>query len=212
MINWNTKIRDIPGLSMEFSDDLQTSEMTLLDILTHRTGMAGADLLVVSGYPDNMTSRKTISQWVIINFYFDKSEARSKYWQHVSIFYNLDVTRRFDLSHLPPICVHIMYERQLLQGLTLAIVNFTPASRCVYIFRLMWYICVGCISHYKNMLFLMYFNAFSRRYHGWGMKKFPKRRMSADTPCVNNSYSARLWFTITDVNQITYCFPSHFIN
>ena len=136
-------------------------------------------------------------------FYFDKSEARSKYWQHVSIFYNLDVTRRFDLSHLPPICVHIMYERQLLQGLTLAIVNFTPASRCVYIFCLMWYICVGCISPYKNMLFLMYFNAFSRRYHGWGMKKFPKRRMSADTPCVNNSYSARLWFTITDVNQIT---------
>ena len=35
----------------------------------------------------------------------------------------------------------------------------------------------------------------------WGNS--PKRRMSADTPCVNNSYSARLWFTITDVNQIT---------
>ena len=28
-----------------------------------------------------------------------------------------------------------------------------------------------------------------------------QRRMSADTPCVNNSYSARPWFT--DVNQIT---------
>ena len=65
----------------------------------------------------------------------------------------------------------------------------------------MWYICVGCASPYKNMLFLMYLYAFSRRYHGWGMKEFPKRRMSADTPCVNNSYSARPWFT--DVNQIT---------
>ena len=31
--------------------------------------------------------------------------------------------------------------------------------------------------------------------------RFPKRRMSADSPCVNNSYSARPWFT--DVNQIT---------
>ena len=127
--------------------------------------------------------------------------SRSKYWQHGYKIYNLDVTRRFDLSHLPPIYVHIIYERQLLQGLTLAIVNYTPASRCVYIFHLMWYICVGCASPYKNMLFLMYFYAFSRRYHGWGMKEFPKRRMSADTPCVNNSYSARPWFT--DVNQIT---------
>ena len=127
--------------------------------------------------------------------------SRSKYWQHVCKICNLDVTRRFDLSHLPPIYVHIIYERQLLQGFTLAIVNYTPASRCVYIFRLMWYICVGCASPYKNMLFLMYFNAFSRRYHGWGMREFPKRRMSADTPCVNNSYSARPWFT--DVNHIT---------
>ena len=131
--------------------------------------------------------------------------SRSKYWQHVDGFYNPDVTRRFDLSHLPPIYVHIIYERQLLQGLTLAIVNYTPASRCVYIFRLMWYICVGCASPYKNMLFLMYFNAFSRRYHGWGMREC----MSADTICVNNSYSARPWFT--DVNQITQCFPYHFI-
>ena len=63
--------------------------------------------------------------------------SRSKYWQHVDGFYNPDVTRRFDLSHLPPIYVHIMYERQLLQGLTLAIHNYAPASRCVYIFRLM---------------------------------------------------------------------------
>ena len=63
--------------------------------------------------------------------------SRSKYWQHVDGIYNPDVTRRFDLSHLPPIYVHIIYERQLLQGLTLAIVNYTPASRCVYIFRLM---------------------------------------------------------------------------
>ena len=109
--------------------------------------------------------------------------SRSKYWQHVAGIYNLDVTRRFDLSHLPPIYVHIIYERQLLQGLTLAIVNYTPANRCVYIFRIMWYICVGCASPYKNMLFLMYFNAFSRRYHGWGMREFPKRSMSADTPC-----------------------------
>ena len=31
-------------------------------------------------------------------FYFDKS----KYWQHVAGIYNPDVTRRFDLSHLPP--------------------------------------------------------------------------------------------------------------
>ena len=60
---------------------------------------------------------------------------RSKYWQHVCKIYNLDVTRRFDVSHLPPIYVHIIYERQLLQGLTLAIVNYTPASRCIYIFR-----------------------------------------------------------------------------
>ena len=31
------------------------------------------------------------------------------------------------------------------------------------------------------------------------MREFPKRRMSADTPCVNNSYRARPWFT--DVNK-----------
>ena len=51
-------------------------------------------------------------------------------WRHKAIW----------LSHLPPIYVHIMYERQLLQGLTLAIENYTPACPCVYIFRLMWYI------------------------------------------------------------------------
>ena len=33
----------------------------------------------------------------------------------------------------------------------------------------------------------------------WGNSQ--KRRMSADTLCVDNSYSARPWFT--DVNQIT---------
>ena len=35
---------------------------------------------------------------VEVSFYFDKS----KYWHHVAGIYNPDVTRRFDLSHLPP--------------------------------------------------------------------------------------------------------------
>ena len=89
------------------------------------------------------------------SFYFDKSEARSKYWQHVSKFYNLDVTRRFDLSHLPPICVHIMYERQLLQGLTLAIVNFTDAckSLCIYFSLNVIYLCWLCLALQKYALF-----------------------------------------------------------
>ena len=140
---------------------------------------------------------------LVVHFYFDKSEALGRSIGSTSVKSTI-LTSQGDLTwaiYRRSTCTHIIYERQLLQGLTLAIVNYTPASRCVYIFRLMWYICVGCASPYKNMLFLMYFNAFSRRYHGWGTREFPKRRMSADTPCVNNSYSARPWFT--DVNQIT---------
>ena len=61
-MNWYTKIKDIPGLNMTFVDDLRTEETTLLDLLTHRTGLATADFLLVAGYPDDIATRKKLSE------------------------------------------------------------------------------------------------------------------------------------------------------
>ena len=53
---------------------------------------------ILTNTTNNMhsVSRRLTDLWS--DFYFDKS----KYWQHVAGIYNPDVTRRFDLSHLPP--------------------------------------------------------------------------------------------------------------
>ena len=61
-MNWYTKVKDIPGLNMTFVDDLRTEETTLLDLLTHRTGLATADFLLVAGYPDDIATRKKLSE------------------------------------------------------------------------------------------------------------------------------------------------------
>ena len=61
-MNWHTKIQDIPGINLEFSDNRITKEATLLDLLTHRTGVATVDFLLMSGYLDRITDRKTLSE------------------------------------------------------------------------------------------------------------------------------------------------------
>ena len=38
-------------------DDMLTAETTLMDVLSHRTGLGSADLGFFAGYPLNMTSQ-----------------------------------------------------------------------------------------------------------------------------------------------------------
>ena len=77
-MKWHTKLKDIPNLDMTFSDDLQTAAVTLLDLLTHRIGKETIDLLIISGFPDNIASRKKLSEWVLDIDLYDRHDRNSQ--------------------------------------------------------------------------------------------------------------------------------------
>ena len=55
-LNWSVPVTDILGQGYEFVDIYRTKELTLRDLLSHRTGLAGLDGVLDSGIP------KTISR------------------------------------------------------------------------------------------------------------------------------------------------------
>ncbi|XP_052098779.1 uncharacterized protein LOC127733463 [Mytilus californianus] len=54
-LRWTTKIKDVLGPDYTFIDDCITDSVTLEDILSHRTGLASADLLLQAGISDSFT-------------------------------------------------------------------------------------------------------------------------------------------------------------
>jgi hypothetical protein len=55
---WLTKIKDIFGPEYKFPDDCMTDSVSLTDILSHRTGLISADLLLQAGVPASVTREK----------------------------------------------------------------------------------------------------------------------------------------------------------
>ncbi|XP_063419040.1 uncharacterized protein LOC134701851 [Mytilus trossulus] len=55
MLRWTTKIKDVLGPDYTFIDDCITDSVTLEDILSHRTGLGSADLLLQAGIPEYVT-------------------------------------------------------------------------------------------------------------------------------------------------------------
>ncbi|XP_060579581.1 gigasin-6-like isoform X2 [Ruditapes philippinarum] len=59
-LNWNTKVHDLLGPKYEFIDKYRSKEMTLKDMLSHRTGLAALPIVLDAGYPESVT-RKQLS-------------------------------------------------------------------------------------------------------------------------------------------------------
>ncbi|XP_053386925.1 uncharacterized protein LOC123542314 [Mercenaria mercenaria] len=57
-LDWNAKVHDILGPNYEFIDEYRSKEMTLRDMLSHRTGLARLDIGIFSGYPADITREK----------------------------------------------------------------------------------------------------------------------------------------------------------
>ena len=53
--NWTTKVTDVLGQGYEFIDDYRTRELTMKDLLSHRTGLATLDEGLMSGYPRSLS-------------------------------------------------------------------------------------------------------------------------------------------------------------
>ena len=53
---------DILGPDFEFIDNLRTTELTLRDLLSHRTGLARLDIGLLAGEPDSV-SRAAMSKY-----------------------------------------------------------------------------------------------------------------------------------------------------
>ncbi|KAH3843705.1 hypothetical protein DPMN_117234, partial [Dreissena polymorpha] len=54
-LDWTAKVMDILGPEYGFVDDYRTRESTLKDLLSHRTGLDGLEIGVISGYPKSVT-------------------------------------------------------------------------------------------------------------------------------------------------------------
>lgn len=54
-LTWSTKIIDILGPAYRFVDDYRTRELTLKDVLSHRTGLAALHLDLLAGVPHNIS-------------------------------------------------------------------------------------------------------------------------------------------------------------
>lgn len=57
-MNWSTKISDIVGSQKTFIDDIRTTETTVRDLLSHRTGLANPWTGLCAGIPLNMTRKE----------------------------------------------------------------------------------------------------------------------------------------------------------
>ena len=61
--NWTTPVRHLLGSSFKLYDEQLTTQTTLEDILSHRTGIPDYFLLLLAGYPYHIT-RKQLIQYV----------------------------------------------------------------------------------------------------------------------------------------------------
>ena len=60
-MDWTAKLVDILGPDYGYNNNDITGQMTLKDLLSHRSGAPGLVLSVMAGYPKQF-SRKTISK------------------------------------------------------------------------------------------------------------------------------------------------------
>ncbi|KAL8570289.1 hypothetical protein ACOMHN_011311 [Nucella lapillus] len=56
--SFDTRMTDILKDDFQLPDPLRTQETTVMDVLSHRTGLGSADLGIFSGYPSNLTTRQ----------------------------------------------------------------------------------------------------------------------------------------------------------
>jgi hypothetical protein len=63
---WLTKIKDIFGPEYKFPDDCMTDSVSLTDILSHRTGLISADLLLQAGVPASVRQYFFSYSWKVI--------------------------------------------------------------------------------------------------------------------------------------------------
>ena len=54
-LNWTAKVSDILGPDYEFVDSYRTKEITIRDLLSHRTGLARLDFGVDPVFPKSLT-------------------------------------------------------------------------------------------------------------------------------------------------------------
>ena len=57
-LTWTAKVTDILGSDYEFIDAYRTKELTIRDLLSHRTGLARLDFGVDPVFPKNLTRTK----------------------------------------------------------------------------------------------------------------------------------------------------------
>ncbi|CAG2197971.1 unnamed protein product [Mytilus edulis] len=60
-LRWTTKIKDVLGPDYTFIDDCITDSVTLEDILSHRTGLGSADILLQAGIPEYVTREQMMN-------------------------------------------------------------------------------------------------------------------------------------------------------
>ena len=62
-VTWDTRVSDILGPGFQLANEELTREMTLRDLLAHRTGLSSGNLAVQATYPDGRT-RADLVRWV----------------------------------------------------------------------------------------------------------------------------------------------------
>jgi len=58
--NWTTPVQQLLGPSFKLYDEQLTTQTTLEDILSHRTGIPDYFLLILAGYPYHVTRQQLI--------------------------------------------------------------------------------------------------------------------------------------------------------
>ena len=74
--NWTTPVRHLLGPSFKLYDEQLTTQTTLEDILSHRTGIPDYFLLLFAGYPYHIT-RKQLIQYVFAITFINIKQTKS---------------------------------------------------------------------------------------------------------------------------------------
>lgn len=67
--NWSTPIRTILGDSFALYNEQLTSQTTLEDILSHSTGIPDYFLLLMAGYPYDITRQQLVRYLMLFHYY-----------------------------------------------------------------------------------------------------------------------------------------------
>lgn len=59
-ITWDSRARDILGSEFKLATEELTREVTLRDLLSHRTGLSSGNLAVRATYPDGVTRAELV--------------------------------------------------------------------------------------------------------------------------------------------------------